>query len=358
MIVRTLAPDEWAIHRRVRLAALRTDPDAFGATLASSEALGEDDWRGRCDTRSWFAFLGDQPAGMARLWFDPASKPVPEIISVWVDPAHRGAGVGRRLVAAALAAAGKPGQAPAVDAGDVPLGSGEGDGEDASTAAQVGDVGGMVVVGQPAEEAMVGAIGVVEVVDDRETRVVVTHRVPCLQRCHTHWPVMTHAVESISGPPGIRRYRGTRKLDGWQKGVCPTVFPMEPPLLIVDELRLTAPTIEDAADWAAAQDDECAHWFDWPCRPSLERCRNHLVHVTTDEEPDSYTWAIRTPLGFGGGIDLKLDDGVWNVSYFVHPDHRGRHVARRALNAVTHWALVNRDIEAVVTRVHTENIAS
>lgn len=133
---------------------------------------------------------------------------------------------------------------------------------------------------------------------------------------------------------------------------------MQLPLLTVDELSLTPPLVDDAEDWAAAQDDECARWFDWPCRPPVERCRDHLANVTTTHDPDSYTWAIRTPTGFAGGIDLKLDEGAWNVSYFVHPDHRGHHIARRALRAVTGWALSERGVDAVSNRVHTGNIAS
>ncbi|MEL4505917.1 GNAT family N-acetyltransferase [Luteococcus sp. H138] len=133
---------------------------------------------------------------------------------------------------------------------------------------------------------------------------------------------------------------------------------MQQPLLTVDEISLTPPRLDDAEDWAAAQDDECARWFDWPGRPPVERCREHLANVTAADDPDSYTWAIRTPTGFAGGIDLKLDEGAWNISYFVHPDHRGRHIARRALRAVTDWALTRRGLPAVSTRVHTDNIAS
>ncbi|MBW3084195.1 hypothetical protein KEM60_00381 [Austwickia sp. TVS 96-490-7B] len=80
--------------------------------------------------------------------------------------------------------------------------------------------------------------------------------------------------------------------------------------------------------------------------------------MTGAHDPDSYTWAIRAPTGFAGGIDLKLDEGAWNVSYFVHPAHRDRHIARRALLAVTDWALSERDLPEVPTRVHTGNIAS
>lgn len=133
---------------------------------------------------------------------------------------------------------------------------------------------------------------------------------------------------------------------------------MQQPLLTVDELSLTPPTLDDAEDWAAAQDDECARWFDWPGRPPVERCREHLANVTTVDDPGSHTWAIRTPTGFAGGIDLKLHEEAWNVSYFVGPDHRGHHIARRALRAVTEWALSKRGVTEVPTRVHTGDIAS
>ena len=103
--VRNLAPDEWATHRQVRLAALRANPEAFGASLQSNEQMGEEDWRRRTDSQSWFAFVDQEPAGMARLWFDPQTKPIPEIIALWVDDRFRGSGVGRELMNAALTCA-------------------------------------------------------------------------------------------------------------------------------------------------------------------------------------------------------------------------------------------------------------
>ena len=97
---------------------------------------------------------------------------------------------------------------------------------------------------------------------------------------------------------------------------------MRTPRLVADDLVLEAPDVGDADDWSDAQDDECARWFGWPCRPGVERCRAHLERVANNAEPGSFTWAIRVPAGFAGGADLKLHDNRWNVSYFVHPAPR------------------------------------
>ena len=112
---------------------------------------------------------------------------------------------------------------------------------------------------------------------------------------------------------------------------------MRTPRLVADDLVLEAPDVGDADDWSDAQDDECARWFGWPCRPGVERCRAHLERVANNAEPGSFTWAIRVPAGFAGGADLKLHDNRWNVSYFVHPAHRGRGIATRALRLVCGW---------------------
>lgn len=133
---------------------------------------------------------------------------------------------------------------------------------------------------------------------------------------------------------------------------------MDLPELSIDDLILSAPSVDDAQDWTAAQDDECARWFGWPCPPSPERCRTYLRDLDASPEPNSYTWAIRMPEGFAGGIDLKLDEGRWNVSYFVHRDYRGRGIARRALRAVVDWAFNHLGLDEVSTRVRDGNIAS
>ncbi len=108
---RRLAPDEWRLWRELRLRALEDAPWAFGSTLAEiRDRDTEQHWR---EGLSWpkipfVVEVGGVPAAMGRLLFgdDPVHGGGPgaraELISVWVTPEHRGRGVGRVLVAAAV----------------------------------------------------------------------------------------------------------------------------------------------------------------------------------------------------------------------------------------------------------------
>ena len=49
MQVRRVRPDEWRALRDVRLRALETDPDAFGATVAEALARPDEEWQSRAD---------------------------------------------------------------------------------------------------------------------------------------------------------------------------------------------------------------------------------------------------------------------------------------------------------------------
>ena len=53
------------------------------------------------DGARFAAYVADEPAGMAGVYLRTEERdhgPVPELISMWVDPAHRTSGVGRVLV--------------------------------------------------------------------------------------------------------------------------------------------------------------------------------------------------------------------------------------------------------------------
>ena len=107
-----LVPDDWASFRELRLEALRTEPDAFGASHAEALERGEDDWRGWIAvSATWQARRDGMPLGMVTLWLPP-SEGVPEgeqmlpfLIQMFVTAQARGQGIGERLVEVALAQA-------------------------------------------------------------------------------------------------------------------------------------------------------------------------------------------------------------------------------------------------------------
>ncbi len=102
--VRRLGADDWQLWRDVRLRALSEAPYAFGSTLAYWQGSDlEERWRGR---------LTDVPLNLVAVASDSAVGQVSgtsldadgrvELISMWVDPASRGAGVGEALVQAVV----------------------------------------------------------------------------------------------------------------------------------------------------------------------------------------------------------------------------------------------------------------
>jgi ribosomal protein S18 acetylase RimI-like enzyme len=103
-VVRRLDADEWETYRRVRLAGLQADPQAFESRFEDELRLTEADWRERLTTAArWVAFSGGSAVGLVG-----ALHEVPEetlLISLWVDASARGTGVGGRLVDAVIEAA-------------------------------------------------------------------------------------------------------------------------------------------------------------------------------------------------------------------------------------------------------------
>lgn len=94
---RRLVSDDWKILRDVRLAALADAPYAYGSTLEGERSLPEANWRSRFDTACWVvAVRNAENAGVVGALLLPDD--VPMLISMWVNPAHRGRGVGDALI--------------------------------------------------------------------------------------------------------------------------------------------------------------------------------------------------------------------------------------------------------------------
>lgn len=108
MTVRQLAAVDLDAYRALRLAGLRAHPHAFGADAEDEAAWAASQWAARLQQRATFgAFLGDDLVGTAALSLDSGRKVRHRgyLVGVYVAPAARGAGAGRALIAAVIAAA-------------------------------------------------------------------------------------------------------------------------------------------------------------------------------------------------------------------------------------------------------------
>lgn len=100
--IRVLSEDDWPVWRELRLKALSEAAYAFGSRLADWQGDGdrEERWRQRLaipGSCNLVAFLDGQAAGMAT-GVPTEDNGVVELISMYVDPAARGRGVGDVLM--------------------------------------------------------------------------------------------------------------------------------------------------------------------------------------------------------------------------------------------------------------------
>ncbi len=111
MQIRRILPGEGPRLREIRLRALAEAPTAFGDTLAAAEQRPDTVWHeragaaatGKC-TALFVAEDGERWLGLAGGVVDEETPPGEvELVSMWVAPAVRGSGLGRRLIAAVAA---------------------------------------------------------------------------------------------------------------------------------------------------------------------------------------------------------------------------------------------------------------
>jgi GNAT superfamily N-acetyltransferase len=109
LVIRTLAPHEWAVYRALRLRALADAPDAFGSTLAEEEVRSPEAWEARLAAAAvsgkdhpLLAECNAAPAGLAWAKVDSEDASVVNIFQMWVAPEARGQGVAAALLRKAV----------------------------------------------------------------------------------------------------------------------------------------------------------------------------------------------------------------------------------------------------------------
>lgn len=112
--VRRIEVGEGPLYKRIRLAALSDSPNAFATTFDSANRRSLKDWSEQADSTATgtdrvtiFAFINNEPIGIAALYGDDQIRNSGEIIQFWVDPAHRGGLVAEKLIEEIFSRAGK-----------------------------------------------------------------------------------------------------------------------------------------------------------------------------------------------------------------------------------------------------------
>jgi ribosomal protein S18 acetylase RimI-like enzyme len=103
--VRRIHNGESDLYRALRLRALTDAPGAFTTTHAQASARSAESWREQTDSTvqgseraTFFAFVDDNPVGLAALYRHPEQPVTGELLQVWVAPEHRGRGAADALL--------------------------------------------------------------------------------------------------------------------------------------------------------------------------------------------------------------------------------------------------------------------
>ncbi|HEY2589448.1 MAG TPA: GNAT family N-acetyltransferase [Tepidisphaeraceae bacterium] len=108
IMLRPIVPGCVESYRSIRLRALQDTPTAFGSTYARESRLSDADWLNRAAqwngdrSAAFLAWDGDEPCGIVAGFLEQDEPTMAHLVSMWVAPTHRRAGVGRLLVNAVI----------------------------------------------------------------------------------------------------------------------------------------------------------------------------------------------------------------------------------------------------------------
>ena len=109
VVLSRVRPEDAAILKQVRLAALLDTPSAFGSTYASEAMWTDEQWTRRAihtsagrDSATFLAWIEGRPAGIAGGYRPDNAVDDVELVSMWTAPDARRSGVGALLVRAVV----------------------------------------------------------------------------------------------------------------------------------------------------------------------------------------------------------------------------------------------------------------
>jgi RimJ/RimL family protein N-acetyltransferase len=135
------------------------------------------------------------------------------------------------------------------------------------------------------------------------------------------------------------------------------------PVLEGDRVRLRPPRLADVPRVVEAyQDDVTRHWLSRLPEPEEETALRWLESVSEQQATgDGTSWAVADPatdtfLGTVGFFDVGPRD--CEVTYWVHPDARGRGIGTAATRLATGWAFAELGMARVEAHAAVDNLAS
>ena len=104
-VVRRVRADDGPVLKTVRLAALADSPSAFGSSYAAEVDQPDDHWTWRAElgaagerSVTFFAIVDGSVVGLIAAYRPDGAGPSVELVSMWVSPAQRRAGIAAKLV--------------------------------------------------------------------------------------------------------------------------------------------------------------------------------------------------------------------------------------------------------------------